>query len=148
MPNWLVDALGAILNGLALIVLGIWTAVLSAREAGKRSSSGDSHKIPSIHVVLLGILIGLIAVSLVFQLVAAHHQVYDTDLARYYEDKFNKDMTQKRYHAALALKEYYQKGSWSSVTNSTTGLDYVLGFFEDLGYDEQHGRISPQVAHQ
>ncbi|MDE3084766.1 MAG: hypothetical protein KGJ37_06065, partial [Verrucomicrobiota bacterium] len=50
--------------------------------------------------------------------------------------------------AATVLKEYHQKGKWNLVTNSVDGLDAVLGFFDDLGYDEQHGRISADVVHQ
>jgi hypothetical protein len=73
------------------------------------------------------------------------HRTYDTDAIKYYDEKFNK-MEQKRISAATALKEYYQKGNWDLVTNSTDRLDDVLGFWDNLGYDEQHGKISAEVA--
>ena len=74
---------------------------------------------------------------------------FDTTIAKYYDEKFNKrPMIKWRVLAATALKECYQKGNWDLATNSTDGLDQVLGFFDDLGYDEQHGRISADVIHQ
>jgi len=149
MQNWLVDFLGGILNGLALIALAIWAAVFSPKEKRKL----NSNQRPRLHVALLWILAGLIFASLVFQFWSAFHRYnYDTDLARYYEDnKFeNPRMIQHRSQAAAALLEYLSNTNenWDSLTNSTDGLDYVLGFFDELGYDEQHGRISADVIHE
>ena len=80
---------------------------------------------------------------------SAHHRVYDTDIARVYDERFNRErMIASRVQAATALKEYHEKGKWDLVTNSIDGLDLVLGVFDDLGYDEQHGRISADVVHQ
>ena len=76
---------------------------------------------------------------------STHHRAYDTDAIKYYDEKFDK-MEKQRVLAATALKEYYQKKNWDNVTNSTDSLDDVLGFFDQLGYDEQHGKISADVA--
>ncbi|HLZ17295.1 MAG TPA: hypothetical protein VKQ08_09650 [Cyclobacteriaceae bacterium] len=71
----------------------------------------------------------------------------DTVIAKSYDDKFE-SMTQKRTKAAIAIQEYLSKGDWNQVTNNTDGLDDVLGLFEIMGYDEQHGLISPDVLHE
>ena len=72
---------------------------------------------------------------------------YDTALAKSYDDKFE-NMTQKRLKAAVVIQEYLSKGNWNLVTNNTDALDDVLGFFDIMGYDEQHGLINPDVIHE
>jgi hypothetical protein len=72
---------------------------------------------------------------------------YDPSLIRKYDDQFE-GMTKKRLQAALAVQEYMKKGDWNLVKANTDGLDDVLGFFETLGYDEQHGTISPEAVHE
>jgi len=79
---------------------------------------------------------------------AYHYHNYDTELARYYDDKFDDKMVHSRVSAAIALKEFHQKRDWSLVTNSTAQLDVILGFFDSLGYDEAHGKISPDVLYE
>lgn len=160
MQNWLIDFLGGILNGLALIALAIWTAISSPHEqvtikAAKPKTKQEPvrKRHPRIQVALFWILGSLISASLIFQFWSAfRHYNYDTDLARYYEDnKFeNSRMIQHRSQAAAALLEYLSNTNknWDSLTNGTDDLDYVLGFFDELGYDEQHGRISADVIHE
>src|ERR1700733_5294744 len=75
----------------------------------------------------------------------AYQKTYNTDTLHEYEDLFDSKISQ-RISAATALNEYHQKANWNLVTNSTDGLDYMLSFWEDLGYDEQHGKISAEVA--
>jgi hypothetical protein len=80
---------------------------------------------------------------------AFHHYNYDTDTIQKYEDKFDGDfMVKQRIRAAKALMEYNSSTnkSWDSLTNGTGGLDYVLGFFDEVGYDEAHGKISADVV--
>ncbi len=72
---------------------------------------------------------------------------FDTALAKNYDDKFE-NMTQKRAKAAVAIQEYLSKGDWNLVTNNTDALDEVLGFFDIMGYDEQHGLVNPDVLHE
>jgi hypothetical protein len=92
----------------------------------------------------------LVACSFVFQLMSAfHHYNYDTDTIQKYEDKFDGDfMVKQRIRAAKALMEYNSSTNknWDSLTNGTGGLDYVLGFFDEVGYDEAHGKISADVV--
>jgi len=145
MPNWIVDLLGSFMNGLALIALAIWAAVFSPREQQKKPNR--------LHIFILWILAILIIASLVFQILSAfRHYSYDTELARYYEDnRFESSrMIEHRKQAAAALKEYLSSTNknWETLTNGTDDLDYVLGFFDELGYDQQHGRISADVIHE
>ena len=72
---------------------------------------------------------------------------YDTALIKSYDDKFE-HMTKRRELAAIAILEYLSKGNWNSVTNNTDALDEVLGFFDTLGYDEEHGLVDPDVVHE
>ena len=72
---------------------------------------------------------------------------FETKLAEDYDHEF-KSMTQKRAKAAVAIHEYLSKGDWNLVTNNTDALDDVLGLFDIMGYDEQHGLINPDVLHE
>jgi hypothetical protein len=72
---------------------------------------------------------------------------FDTTLAKKYDEQFE-NMTRKRARAAIAIQEYLSKGDWNLVTNNTDALDDVLGFFDIMGYDEQHGLINPDVLHE
>src|SRR5579862_192343 len=128
-----------------------WLALMGYERKGnktERSSWGKRH-----FVAMIWVAFGLSAFGAIVQLeVFAQHQAseaydktYNTDALHEYEDLFDSKISQ-RVSAATALKEYYQKGNWDLVTNSTDGLDYILSFFEDLGYDEQHGKISAEVA--
>jgi ribosomal protein S17E len=79
----------------------------------------------------------------------AYEKTYNTDIAQKYEDKFDGDfMVKQRIRASKALLEYLSSTnkSWDSLTNGTGGLDYVLGFFDEIGYDEAHGKISADVV--
>lgn len=147
MPSWFVDIIGGILNGLALIALAIWGTVFALHK-DPQNTSKKRRKNSRLPVLILWVVAVLIIASIAFQINSAfRHYVSDTEPIKYYDEKFDQ-IDQKRILACIALKEYYQKGNWNLVTNSTDGLDYVLGFWDNLGYDVQHGKISPQVAWQ
>jgi hypothetical protein len=165
IPDWLIDYTGSAMNAVALIVLAIWTAVflrpkeqsatLPATPAGRKQksksvASPNRNSIP--HVFLLWIIVTLLLISMLCQIYTAHHHAaYDTDIAQKYEDKFDGDfMIKQRIRAAKALIEYNSSTNknWDSLTNGTGGLDYVLGFFDEVGYDEAHGKISADVVHE
>ena len=134
------------MNALALILLAIWASVFSSHESVSPTPINVHRKRRWNHILLLIGLVALASGAFICQLVVAHrHSAYDTDAIKYYSDKFD-SIEKKRVAAAAALKEYHQKGNWDAVTSSTYDLDYVLGFFDNLGYDEQHGRISAEVA--
>jgi hypothetical protein len=154
MQTWLLDIFGGVLNGLAIILVGIWAAVFAwDKERGKEHPSGGKKPRPSraksrISTLLLTIVILLAVSSTAFQIVSAfQHHAADTQLVRYYDDQFN-NMTQKRKMAALALREFMAKKRWSLVTNNIDGLDSVLSFFDSLGNEVSHGAISPETAHE
>lgn len=134
------------MNGLALIALAIWAAIFPWEASKAKSRRKKTINSLKLHVVILSIIAVLLSVSLIFQFWSAYrHSAYSTDSIKYYDDKFD-SMVQKRISAATALKEYYLKENWDLVTNSTDSLDYVLGFWDNLGYDEQHGKISADVV--
>lgn len=160
IPDWLVEVLGVIMNGLALIILAVSASVsapreiLPSRQAGKKINlvkvAPRKHK---LHVVFMCILLISVPCSFLFQLISAyHHHAFDTNLARYFEDsRFeNSRMIQHRKYAAASIKEYLSSTNknWTTLTNDTDDLDYVLGFFDELGYDLEHGRISADVIHE
>jgi hypothetical protein len=68
-------------------------------------------------------------------------------LTKDYDAKFE-GMTKKRAQAASAILEYLSKGKWSLVANNTDALDDVLGFFDTMGYDEEHGSLNADVLHE
>jgi hypothetical protein len=160
IPSWLIETLGVAMNGLALIIITIWAAVITPREylspvkEGKKKAKvvESSPKKRKLHIVLLCALIVLVACSFTLQVMSAFHQhTYDTDTIKYYRDKFDSDrLVQWRIKAARTLAEYRSgtNKKWDSLANGTDDLDEVLGFFDDLGYDEQHGKISAEVVYQ
>ncbi len=160
IPVWLVEILALFLNSLALfalIALGTRAAIHATRQQHFADQVRRSKNQPPIHITskrpwleMAGwtVAFASLILGLILQLMAASsHNNYDTDTIKNYDQKFDK-MVQERISAATALKEYYQKGNWDAVTNSTDGLDYVLGFWDNMGYDEQHGKISANVAWQ
>lgn len=139
MAIWAFEGVVTFMNALTLIVLAIIGVIAALPENNRK---------PKVPGYLWAILALCVVGALVVQLISAkHHHDNSTDLARHYEDKFD-GMPKKRNLAALVLIEYLEKGQWSVVTNETDGLDSVLGFFDRLGYDEQHGMISAKVVHQ
>lgn len=119
-------------------------------KAGKGKTRAVKINLPRKQLYLFWSMAMLVLSSFVFQLFSAYnHCNFNTDLARTYDERFNSErMISNQVRAATALKEYHQKGNWGLVTNNTDSLDYVLGFFDDLGYDEQHGKISAETIHQ
>lgn len=157
-PSWIVDYFAIAMSTLTVVVLGI-IGVLAAKahqNAPHTAQVGQSPKsrpekmvvprqkqIPTYLWVLLAICVSL---TLVFQMVAAmEHHAYDTESIKYYDEKFDK-MQHARMLAATVLMEVHKSGNWNTPTNQTDSLDDVLGFFDQLGYDEQHGKISADVA--
>jgi len=76
----------------------------------------------------------------------SNQKQFNTDLARYYEDKFD-GMENKRSVAASEISEYLKSGNWDLVKN-TAQLDSVLDFFDDLGFYSENKQISDEVLHQ
>jgi hypothetical protein len=160
IPSWLIETLGAIMSLLALIILGIWTAVFALpayssptkRNKKKTGVGGSQPRKRKLQIALLCVLFVLVTGSLLFQVMSAfHHYTYDTDAVKYYSDKFDSNrLVQWRITAARTLAEYRSgtNKKWDSLANGTDDLDEVLGFFDDLGYDEQHGKISAEVVYQ
>jgi hypothetical protein len=148
MQNWIVEALALFLNVLALFALtalGTRAAILATRQ---HHSTTVTQRKKNTWLEMAGWIVAIasLILGLILQLLAAsNHHAYDTDAIKYYDEKFD-NMEKKRISAATVLKEYYEKKNWDAVTNSTDDLDYVLGFWDELGYDEQHGKISANVA--
>jgi hypothetical protein len=149
MASWVSEIVSSAMNTLAILVIGIVT-ILSASTQG-----GKGKKRPLSAYLWCVLLVLFMGINLAFQIVTGFQRhaeeiqrhTYNTDLIKNYEVKFD-NMTKKRMLAATALSEYLQKGKWNVVTNDTDALDDVLGFFEELGYDEQKGVISAEVIHE
>lgn len=155
MPNWIADYLGVALNAIALLLLGIWTGLLSRNETSppqqhrKTKKKSVIRQSPKPSFVILFIVMSFLAAATAFQGLSAYQKhTYNTDAAKYFDDKFSDKMIHTRVSAGIALKEYRKKRDWALVTNSTAGLDDVLGFFDSIGYDQQHGKMSASVAHE
>jgi hypothetical protein len=155
MPEWFAslfswDGIAIALNFFIPLFIA-WLALMGYEKKGaeqKKSSWGKRHFIAMIWVAFGLSVFGAIVQLIVFaqhRASEAYDKTYNTDALHDYEDIFDSRISQ-RVSAATALKEYYQKGNWDLVTNSTDGLDYMLSFWEDVGYDEQRGKISAEVA--
>jgi hypothetical protein len=160
MPDW-IQKLDWDWNTLATtmnVFLPLFIALLGilAYEKPGVTSGKDPAKKPRKKAAKRNHLTALIWVAFGLSLVCgivnfiAHTQRrnFDTESVRYHDDKFNDKMVHNRVSAAIALMEYRQKRDWAKVTNSTDGLDAVLGFFDSLGYDWKHGKISADVLHE
>jgi hypothetical protein len=134
-----------------------WLALMGYEKKGaeqKKSSWGKRHFIAMIWVAFGLSLFGAFVQLVVFsqhRTSEAYDKTYNTDIAQKYEDKFDSDfMVHQRIRASKALVEYLSSTNknWDMLTNGTGGLDYVLGFFDEVGYDEAHGKISADVVHE
>ena len=88
------------------------------------------------------------AVFLVIQAIAEfQRRTYDLTWIFKYDDRFNsKEMKGDRAKAARVLKA--QQGQLSRCTPEMACIDDILDFFEDLGFAERGGQITPEVIHQ
>jgi formate hydrogenlyase subunit 3/multisubunit Na+/H+ antiporter MnhD subunit len=164
MQNWFIEYLSVAMNILTVVVLGIIGILAARAHQSKAELNRGQHlakpkpdktpetvskSIPSYLWVLLAVCVVL---TLTFQLIAAfNHHTYDTESIKYYRDKFDNDrLIQWREEAARVLFTYLTgtNKDWNTFTNGIGALDQVLGFWDDLGYDEQHGKICAEVVHQ
>jgi hypothetical protein len=152
MAPWVSETVLSIMNTLAIILLGIIGAIAANAENRKKN---QPFKLPGPKYLwyLLG---AVVVLGAVFQVVTPfqkhtremHQRTYDTILIKEFNREFENEMTQKRKLAAVAITEYLEKGNWDTVTNDTDAVDKVLEFFERIGFDEQRGVISAEVAHE
>jgi hypothetical protein len=104
-----------------------------------------------LRTFLWGMLATSFVVSLAFQWTASvQNRNVKSDLAFHFEENFDK-LRPDRIQAAAAINEYLGKGkNWDGVTNENEldGLESVLSFFEELGYQWKNEQISSQVLHE
>ena len=90
------------------------------------------------------VAVGFLAIQAVAEF---RRRTYDLTWIFKYDDRFSsKEMKAARAKAAKVLKK--QQGQLSRCTSDIGCIDDVLDFFEELGFAERGGQITPEVIHQ
>jgi hypothetical protein len=139
----MVENLATLFGSITAFLFG----VLGLLHFAKRLKARDK----KLKNFLWGALVTSFFVSLIFQWMASlHNRNVKSDLAFHFEENFDK-LHQERVAAATAINEYLAKGkNWNSVTNEDEldGLENVLSFFEELGYQLKNEQVSGDVLHE
>ena len=125
-------------------LLLVFSAVLSASVALWTKTAGTQLAIPD-WTVWAGVIA---AALLLFQAYSEYQRrTYDLTLAFKFDDRFNsKEMKCLRAKAASCLER--NTGNLARTDSDLADIDEVLDFFDELGFCERGGQISPEVLHQ
>ena len=153
-----VDSAVTYLTPVLLGVLGLLTyEIYSENSSAKKNKSQQKKREQKkfqfklmLAVTFVVSIFGLVAHIIAFNK-QEDSKSFNTDIGKQYLDKYDTDfMLKQRSKAAQALTEYLSSTNqnWATMTNGTGALDEVLGFFDELGYDEIHKKISQDVAYE
>ncbi|HUE40695.1 MAG TPA: hypothetical protein VMO75_02095 [Chthoniobacterales bacterium] len=128
----------AIATGILTLLATVW----GLRHGAQKSGSGSLGKI--FWLIPAAGLVAIIAQTLA---AVAHHN-YNSELLPRYDQEFE-ELSEDRAKAASAIHTYLRLRDWDAVTDSDLdGLENVLDFFDDIGFEWRHGLISGPLLHQ
>jgi hypothetical protein len=138
IPEWMLQLVGAIATALLTLTATVRAMRPNSEKSGVTKLRGTFWLILSL---------GIIALISETWAAVAHHNYYSELLPRY-EERF-RELRDNRIKAATAIYGYLQLRNWDAVADSDTdGLDDILDFFDDMGFDWIHGQISSTLLHQ
>lgn len=138
IPEWILQIVATIATSILALLATVW----GFRHGARKSRSGSLGK-----VFWLIPAIGLVAVIAQVLAAVAHHN-YSSELLPRYEEKLE-ELREDRAKAATAIHSYLRLRDWNAISDSDLdGLENVLDFFDDMGFDWQHGQISGPLLYQ